>query len=60
MKKFYIILLIICFLPVVPSCNKVQEEKKTTKETGVIEKDKKLPQLSNEEKKKLESLGYIE
>jgi len=60
MKKFYIIPLILCFFLGVPSCKKAQEEKKTTKEKGVVEKDKKLPKLANEEKKKLESLGYVE
>ncbi len=60
MKKLYISLLILCFFLVVPSCKKAQEEKKTTKEEGVVEKDKKLPKLSNEERKKLESLGYVE
>jgi len=60
MKKFYIILLILCFFLVTPSCKKAQEEKKTTMEEGVVEKDMKLPKLSNEEKKKLESLGYVE
>jgi hypothetical protein len=29
-------------------------------EEGVVEKDKKLPKLANEEKKQLESLGYVE
>jgi len=60
MKKFCIIPLILCFFLVAPSCKKAQEEKKTTLEEGVVEKDKKLPKLSNEEKKKLESLGYVE
>ena len=60
MKKFCIIPLILCFFLVTPSCKKAQEEKKTTLEEGVVEKDKKLPKLSNEEKKKLESLGYVE
>ncbi len=60
MKKFYIIPLMLCFFLVAPSCKKAQDEKKTTKEEGVVEKDKKLPKLTNEEKKKLESLGYVE
>ena len=60
MKMFCIIPLILCFLLVAPSCKKAQEEKKTTIEEGVVEKDKELPKLSNEEKKKLESLGYVE
>jgi len=60
MNKFYIMPLMICFLLVAPSCKKAQEEKKTTMEEGVVEKDKKLPKLTNEEKKKLESLGYVE
>ena len=60
MKKFYIIPLMLCFFLVAPSCKKAQEEKKTTMEEGVVEKDKKLPKLANEEKKKLESLGYVE
>ena len=60
MKKFYIIPLMLCFFLVAPSCKKTQEEKKATVEEGVVEEDKKLPKLSNEEKKKLESLGYVE
>ena len=60
MKKFYIIHLTLCFFLVAPNCKKAQEEKKTTKEEGVVEKDKKIPKLANEEKKKLESLGYVE
>ncbi|MBW2553151.1 MAG: hypothetical protein JRE20_03330 [Deltaproteobacteria bacterium] len=60
MNKFYIIPLMLCFFLVAPSCKKAQEEKKTTMEEGVVEKDKKLPKLANEEKKKLESLGYVE
>ncbi len=60
MKKFYIIPLMLCFFLVAPGCNKTQDEKKTTKEEGVVEKDKKPPKLTNEEKKKLESLGYVE
>ena len=60
MKKFYITPLILCFFLVAPSCKKAQEGKKTTKEEGVVEKDKKLQMLANEEKKKLESLGYVE
>ena len=60
MKKFYIIPLMLCFFLVAPSCKKAQEEKKTTMAEGVVEKDKKLPKLTNEEKKKLESLGYVE
>jgi len=60
MKKIYIIPLILCFFLATPSCKKAQEGKKTTKGEGVVEKDKKLPKLDNEEKKKLESLGYVE
>jgi len=60
MKKFYIIPLMLCFFLVAPSCKKAQEEKKATVEEGVVEEDKKLPKLSNEDKKKLESLGYVE
>jgi len=60
MKKFYIIPLMLCFFLVAPSCKNAQEEKKTTKEEVVVEKDKKIPELTNEEKKKLESLGYVE
>ena len=60
MKIFYAVPLILCLFLVAPSCKKAQEGKKTTKEEGVVEKDKKLPKLSNEEKKKLESLGYVE
>ncbi len=60
MNKIYIIPLMLCFFLVAPSCKKAQEEKKTTMEEGVVEKDKKLPKLANEEKKKLESLGYVE
>ena len=60
MNKFYIIPLMLCFFLVAPSCKKAQEEKKTTMKEGVVEKDKKLPKLANEEKKKLESLGYVE
>ncbi len=60
MKKFYIIPLMLCFFLVAPSCKKAQEGKKITMEEGVVEKDKKLSKLTNEEKKKLESLGYVE
>ena len=60
MNKFYIIPFMLCFFLVAPSCKKAQEEKKTTMEEGVVEKDKKLPKLANVEKKKLESLGYVE
>ena len=60
MNKFYIIPLMLCFFLVAPSCKKAQEGKKTTMEEGVVKKDKKLPKLTNEEKKKLESLGYVE
>jgi len=60
MNKFYIIPLMLCFFLVAPSCKKAQEENKTTMEEGIVEKDKKLPKLANEEKKKLESLGYVE
>ena len=60
MKKFYIISLMLCLFLVAPGCNKAQEEDKTPKKEGVVEKDKTLPKLTNEEKKKLESLGYVE
>ena len=50
----------LCFFLVAPSCKKTQEVEKATVEEGVVEEDKKLPKLSNEEKKKLESLGYVE
>ena len=60
MKKFYIIPLMLCFFLVAHSCKKAQEVEKATVEEGVVEEDKKLPKLSNEEKKKLESLGYVE
>ena len=60
MKKFYIIPFILCFFLVASSCKEAQEEKKTTKEEEVVEKEMKLPKLANEEKKKLESLGYVE
>jgi len=60
MKKFYMISLMLCFFLVAPGCKKAQEEKKTTNKEGVAEKDKKIPKLADEEKKKLESLGYVE
>ena len=60
MKAFYIIPLILCFFLVTPSCKKAQEGKETTMKEEVVEKDKKPPKLADEEKKKLESLGYVE
>lgn len=60
MKTFCMIPFILCFFLVAPACQKAQEEKKVTPQEEVGKQEKKVQKLTDEDEKKLKSLGYVE
>ena len=54
------LLLLLVFLASGPACKQSQEEPTATSDEKVMEKTGKTPELSDAEKDKLKSLGYVE
>jgi hypothetical protein len=59
MRILYLLLLLVFFLSGL-GCKQSQEEPTSTTEKKVMEKIENTPELSDEEKDKLKSLGYVE
>ena len=59
MRILFSMLLLVFFLSG-PGCKQSQEESISTTEERSMEKAKKTPELTDEEKDKLKSLGYVE
>jgi hypothetical protein len=59
MRILCLLLLLVFFLSG-PACKKSQEEPPISTDEKVMEKMEKTPELSDEEKDKLKSLGYVE
>jgi hypothetical protein len=59
MRIFCLMMLLVFFVSG-PGCKKSQEEPTATSDEKVIEKIEKTPELSDAEKDKLKSLGYVE
>ena len=59
MRILYL-LLILVFLLSGPGCQQSHEEPASTTEERITEKTGKTPELSDAEKDKLKSLGYVE
>lgn len=58
--RIFCVLLILVFFGSALSCKKSQEEPTSTTDKKVMEKIDKTPELTDEEKDKLKSLGYVE
>jgi hypothetical protein len=54
------VLLLLVFFISGPGCKQSQEESTSTTEEKGMEKVEKTPELTDEEKDKLKSLGYVE
>ena len=54
------VLLLLVFFISGPGCKQSQEESTSTTEERGMEKVEKTPELTDEEKDKLKSLGYVE
>ena len=59
MRIFCLMMLLVFFVSG-PGCKKSQEEPTATSDEKVMEKTGKTPELSDAEKDKLKSLGYVE
>jgi hypothetical protein len=53
-------MMLLVFLVSGPGCKKSQEEPTATTDDKVMEKTGKTPELTDAEKDKLKSLGYVE
>jgi hypothetical protein len=53
-------MMLLFFLASGPACKQSQEEPTATSDEKVMEKAGKTPELSDAEKNKLKSLGYVE
>lgn len=59
MKKAFILPLILCYFLAASGCQSDQADQTTEDKKG-LNKEEKSQKLTDEEKKKLQSLGYVE
>lgn len=60
MKMFFFIPFIVCFFLVASACQKAQEQNQVKTQEEVGKQEKKVQKLTDEDEKKLKSLGYVE